>query len=76
MKNSVVQTGVLALFVMFLCSMSSAETKQAYVDSWGLPIGSKAPAISALDAQGSPRSFEDLSLEYGLLVFFNRSADW
>jgi hypothetical protein len=76
MRIRSVQSGVLALLTLFVCSWGSADTKQDYGDNWGLPLGSKAPAISALDAQGSPRSFEDLRLENGLLVFFNRSADW
>ena len=76
MRIRSVQSGVLALLTVFVCSWGSADTKQDYGENWGLSLGSKAPAISALDAQGSPRSFEDLRLKNGLLVFFNRSADW
>ena len=66
----------LILVTVFTCLAGSADERQDYIANWSLSLGSKAPAISAMDEQGTLRSFENLKLEHGLLLFFNRSADW
>jgi len=66
----------LAVAFVFNCLLGNAEERQDYITKWSVALGSTAPAISAKDAQGRLRSFENLKLEHGLLLFVNRSADW
>jgi len=66
----------LAITAIFVCLLGNADEKQDYIAHWSLLLGSKAPVISAMDEQEMLRSFENLKLEHGLLLFFNRSADW
>jgi hypothetical protein len=66
----------LILAAAFTSFAGSADERQDYITGWSLALGIEAPAISAKDEQGTLRSFENLKLEHGLLLFFNRSADW
>ncbi len=66
----------LVMTAVFGCLLGNADDQQDYITDWSLSLGSTAPAISAMDEQGTLRSFENLKLEHGLLIFFNRSADW
>ena len=47
-----------------------------YVDAWGPPVGTRIDPFSLSDSAGKTRSMADLMGAKGLLVFFNRSADW
>lgn len=47
-----------------------------YVDSWGPPVGTAIPEATFNDQAGQPRTFAGLMGARGLLIFFNRSADW
>ena len=47
-----------------------------YVDGWGPAIGSTVDALELSDSAGTARTSDQLMGENGLLVFFNRSADW
>ncbi len=47
-----------------------------YKDTWSLPVGTEIPPISMSDQNGETQSFQSLRGERGLLLFFNRSADW
>lgn len=47
-----------------------------YKDTWSLPVGTEIPPISMSDQNGETQSFESLRGARGLLLFFNRSADW
>lgn len=61
----------------FLLSFNlNAEALQDYSAAWSLPLNTQAPKISALDSKGAQRNFENLRMDQGLLIFFNRSADW
>lgn len=42
----------------------------------GLSVGSKAPELKVLDQQGQARKLSELTGSKGLLVVFNRSAEW
>lgn len=66
----------IAIVGLFAGVMLNVSADEGYVEGWSLPIGSKAPKISALDSNGVVREFADLSAEQGLLIFFNRSANW
>lgn len=45
-------------------------------ESWGPPVGSIAPEISAQDQDGVTRDLPALSGKRGLLLVLSRSADW
>ena len=52
------------------------EQSQAAAAGLGPAIGSLAPDIRLLDANGTERTLADLAGENGSVVFFNRSLDW
>ncbi len=56
-------------------SMATAGASE-YEGAWGPLVGSKMPVIAAPDQHGALRQLGDLGGERGLLLFFNRSADW
>lgn len=64
--------GYSALALVLVASATASE----YVDSWGPPLGTAIPEASFNDQAGQPRTFAGLMGPRGLLVFFNRSADW
>ncbi len=47
-----------------------------YSDGWGPPVGNAIPEASLMDQSGQPQTFAGLLGPRGLLIFFNRSADW
>lgn len=63
------------LFLILALAAQAAETDD-YVALWGPAIGTEIPMLEPVDVTGSPRSLDDLAGEKGLLLFFNRSADW
>lgn len=56
--------------------LAAPATASEYVDSWGPPVGTSIPEASFDDQAGQPRTFTGLMSSRGLLLFFNRSADW
>ena len=66
----------IAVGVLSIAVRADSVTDEAYVAQWAPALGSQAPLISAPDATGHIRTFEDLKTEHGLIMFFNRSADW
>lgn len=64
----------LATVVLLLTSSIAAD--EEYADQWAPPVGSAIPLLEAQDQTGKVRTLEDLRGRNGLLVFFNRSADW
>lgn len=77
MTNQLNMATLLA-FAMALCTSLFAAQSQAadYAAEWGPKVGTTMPAISAPDQDGKLRSLADLQGEKGVLIFFNRSADW
>ena len=75
MSRHIVKNFVLSTVLLFAFGVR-AETDPGYADAWSLPIGSVGPEISAPDANGTNQNFEDLRMQHGLVIFFNRSADW
>ena len=47
-----------------------------YAQGWGPEVGSQLPVLDAPDQAGRTQTLETLRGERGLLLFFNRSADW
>lgn len=56
--------------------LAVSPTASEYVDGWGPPVGTAIPEASFDDQAGRPQTFAGLMGARGLLVFFNRSADW
>ena len=67
-----VKRAVLAATVLIAIFSVASD----YVDTWGPPVGSRVEPFSLSDNAGKTRSMADLMGAKGLLVFFNRSADW
>ena len=65
-----------ALMALAAYALASLALADDYVDSWGLDVGAKAPAIEAADQTGAVRDLASLTGERGLLLILNRSADW
>ena len=47
-----------------------------YRDSWGPDIGTQIPAGEFVSHGGETRTLSDLVGDRGLLILFNRSANW
>ena len=47
-----------------------------YSDGWGPPVGTALPEAALTDQSGQPQTLAGLMGPRGLLIFFNRSADW
>ena len=68
-------TNLLARTALALV-LTAPATASEYVDSWGPSVGTTIPEASFEDQAGQPRTFTRLMGSRGLLLFFNRSADW
>ena len=62
-------------FVLSLLVASLALASD-YSDDWGPPTGTDIPAGSFTSHVGETRTFDGLMGDRGLLIFFNRSANW
>ena len=47
-----------------------------YVDDWGPAVGTPIPAGEFASHTGERRALLDLTGDKGLLILFNRSANW
>ena len=47
-----------------------------YGDAWGPAVGTQIPAGAFVSHGGETRTFSDLMGDGGLLILFNRSANW
>ena len=54
----------------------SAALGSDYSDAWGPATGAHIPAGSFVSHDGATRAFPDLAGDKGLLILFNRSANW
>lgn len=61
----------LLLAVLFAASLTSLRAEDA-----GLQPGAKAPAFTLKDQDGIAQTLQSLAGPNGLLLLFNRSADW
>ena len=64
------------LAFVVLIATSQAFADDDYAKQWGPVIGTALPAIQAPDEAGEARDFANLAGKNGLLILFNRSADW
>ena len=73
-------TSIRRLLMSAVLSLGIAQIATAanddYVAQWGPALGSPAPELMAEDQSGRMRTLDDLAGEHGLLILFNRSADW
>ncbi|MYD44366.1 MAG: hypothetical protein F4W90_10820 [Gammaproteobacteria bacterium] len=49
---------------------------QDYATNWGPAIGAALPTLDVKDIEGAVRTFDDLTGEKGLVIFFVRSSNW
>ena len=54
----------------------SATWADDCAQEWGPKVGTVMPAIAAPDQDGVQRGLLDIQGENGVLILFNRSADW
>ena len=74
--NWLIKLNILALpWLLFGLFTVEQATADEYQSDWGPDIGSQL-TLSAPDQLGEIQTIESLRGENGLLVFFNRSADW
>lgn len=66
---------LVARFALALV-LAAPATASEYADNWGPPVGTAIPEATFNDQAGQPRTFAGLMGARGLLIFFNRSADW
>ena len=64
------------LFLTVLTGAQIHAINVSYTKSWGPDVGTDIPDFQALDQYGEPRTLSSLTGPNGLLLFFNRSADW
>jgi hypothetical protein len=67
------------LSAIFALSVFAQQTMaDSYASTWGPEVGSQAPVMAAKDQSGKVRTLDDLtgSGSQGVLIFYNRSADW
>jgi peroxiredoxin len=62
-------------FITLLISTTVFSAQLVSIDV-GLKMGDKAPMITAVNTQGEKATIKELSLNKGLILVFNRSADW
>ena len=67
---------ILQSIVLIIAACASAFAGADYVDDWGPAIGSEMPEFELADSKGELRDRDSLATPSGLLLFFNRSADW
>ena len=61
----------------FLCFLAASTTFGSdYSDAWGPAVGTQIPASEFASHGKETRTFSDLMGERGLLILFNRSANW
>ena len=59
-----------------MAGLSAASLLGQSGNGTGPAVGATIPDFSAVDQDGKPRSFADLTGPNGLLLLFHRSADW
>ena len=70
------QTLPLALVALCLVAAVANADSSEYAREWGPQVGTPMPPIHAPSASLSYESLDSLMGPNGLLIFFNRSADW
>ncbi|MBM4204418.1 MAG: hypothetical protein FJ194_09760 [Gammaproteobacteria bacterium] len=66
---------ILRLLVLMWIAGSGITANAAESSTWG-PSNGTTVVIDAQDQNGTPQTLASLSGSNGLLIFFNRSADW
>lgn len=66
---------LVSLFVFGTAGTASAAD-EAFVWAPTIPVGTKLPAINAMDQNGEAQNFSELSGENGLILVMSRSFDW
>ena len=66
----------LAGMVAVVLSLYAGPIFADYAEEWGPKVGTALPMLSAPDHTGQVRTLADIQGENGVLILFNRSADW
>ena len=74
--TSIVKTGSLVGVVLVAGSISSLVMADSYQNNWGPEVGSQIALLAAKDQNGDLQELKDLTGSQGVLIFYNRSADW
>lgn len=71
-----INSRILKLIATGFVLVASQALAADYAEEWGPKVGTPLPALHAPDQTGTARSLADLYGENGVLILFNRSADW
>ena len=74
--RAVVKTGSLIGAVLVVGSISQHAMADSYQNNWGPEVGSQIALLAAKDQNGDVQQLKDLAGSQGVLIFYNRSADW
>ena len=74
--RAIVKTGSLFGAVLVVGSISQHAMAYSYQNSWGPEVGSQIALLAAKDQNGDVQQLKDLAGSQGVLIFYNRSADW
>lgn len=74
--SAITKTGLLMGAVLVVGSISQHAVADSYQNNWGPEVGSQIAFLAAKDQNGDAQQLKDLSGSQGVLVFYNRSADW
>jgi peroxiredoxin len=72
--QSIRKNSTLCIVLLVVCFVSGAVP--AHSQDTGLQPGVKIPTFILKDQDGNPQTLQSLSGPNGLLILFNRSADW
>ncbi|MDE0052846.1 MAG: hypothetical protein OXT64_01120 [Gammaproteobacteria bacterium] len=66
----------MRLFCALGVMIASMAMASEYSEGWGPPTGTRIPDEEFTSHLGETRTFADLMGEKGVLILFNRSANW
>lgn len=75
-RFSWVVAGALAVSVLSIGSPAAARQAPVDIDNLGPQVGARVPEFSGTDQRGRTQTLESLMGREGLMLVFNRSADW
>jgi hypothetical protein len=73
---TVLRTGPLMGVVLVVGAISQHAVADSYTNNWGPEVGSQVALLAAKDQKGDLQELKDLTGSQGVLIFYNRSADW
>ena len=74
--GTILRGGSLIGAVLTVGSISQHAMADSYHNNWGPQVGSQIALLAAKDQNGDLQQLQDLAGSQGVLIFYNRSADW